>query len=209
MKHAKLVLALLLCGTLLAGLAAPAFADADAFTVTLAPNGGSVNPTTVTQAAGTTYTLPEPTRSGHRFIGWTLSGGGSLSGNIYTFGTSNGTVTAQWAVIIPTYFATIVNGIGDGNFSEGVTVTITANVAYSGEVFDKWITDDGVTFANASSATTTFAMPAKDVTVTATYKETGGSTPSKGIFGTDAKWHGAWWHYILFFAGFGWIWMWF
>lgn len=31
---------------------------------------------------------------------------------------------------------------------------------------------------------------------------------SKGIFGTNAKWTGAWWHYILFFF-FGFIWMWF
>ena len=29
-----------------------------------------------------------------------------------------------------------------------------------------------------------------------------------GIFGTNPKWDGAWWHYILFFVLFGWIWMW-
>ena len=28
-----------------------------------------------------------------------------------------------------------------------------------------------------------------------------------GIFGTNPKWDGAWWHYILFFMLFGWIWM--
>ena len=33
--------------------------------------------------------------------------------------------------------------------------------------------------------------------------------PAKGIFGTNVKWFGAWWHYVLFFLGFGWIWMWF
>ncbi|MCL2695635.1 MAG: carbohydrate-binding domain-containing protein [Clostridiales bacterium] len=33
--------------------------------------------------------------------------------------------------------------------------------------------------------------------------------PAKGIFGTNAKWYGAWWHYLLFFLGFGFIWMWF
>jgi len=33
--------------------------------------------------------------------------------------------------------------------------------------------------------------------------------PSKGIFGTNPKWDGAWWHYILFFLCFGFIWMWF
>jgi hypothetical protein len=29
----------------------------------------------------------------------------------------------------------------------------------------------------------------------------------KGIFGTNAKWTGEWWHYLLFFLGFGFIWM--
>jgi len=33
--------------------------------------------------------------------------------------------------------------------------------------------------------------------------------PKKGIFGTNPRWYGAWWHYVLFFIGFGFIWMWF
>jgi hypothetical protein len=33
-------------------------------------------------------------------------------------------------------------------------------------------------------------------------------TPPRGIFGTQPMWTGEWWHYILFFIGFGWIWMW-
>ena len=41
------------------------------------------------------FTLPTPTRSGYTFTGWTLSGGG-LSESTYTFGATNGTVTAQW-----------------------------------------------------------------------------------------------------------------
>ena len=31
----------------------------------------------------------------------------------------------------------------------------------------------------------------------------------KGIFGTAGQWYGEWWHYVLFFACFGFIWMWF
>ena len=34
-------------------------------------------------------------------------------------------------------------------------------------------------------------------------------TPTKGIFCTNARWYGAWWHYVLFFLGFGFLWMWF
>ena len=33
-------------------------------------------------------------------------------------------------------------------------------------------------------------------------------TPEKGIFGTNPRWSGEWWHYILFFLG-GFVWMWF
>ena len=37
----------------------------------------------------------------------------------------------------------------------------------------------------------------------------GGTQPDRGIFGTNPKWYGAWWHYLLFFIGFGFLWMWF
>jgi hypothetical protein len=36
--------------------------------------------------------------------------------------------------------------------------------------------------------------------------------PARGIFGTNARWDGQgnhWWHYLLFFLCFGFIWMWF
>ena len=35
------------------------------------------------------------------------------------------------------------------------------------------------------------------------------NTEPKGIFGTNPKWSGAWWHYLLFFFCFGFLWMWF
>jgi len=46
-------------------------------------------------------------------------------------------------------------------------------------------------------------------TFTLTVNAAGGGTPDKGIFGTNPKWYGAWWHYVLFFIGFGFLWMWF
>ena len=70
------------------------------YTLTLNPNGGLVTPPSVTQAQGTTFTLPTPTRSGYEFKGWTLFGNGSLNENIYTFGAGNATVTAQWEEIV-------------------------------------------------------------------------------------------------------------
>jgi LPXTG-motif cell wall-anchored protein len=82
------------------------------------------------------------------------------------------TVTATYKdAPVTTYAVTVNSGTGGGNFAEGATVSITANAPATGKVFDKWTTSDGVVFANANSATTTFVMPAKAVTVTATYKD--------------------------------------
>jgi uncharacterized repeat protein (TIGR02543 family) len=68
-----------------------------------------------------------------------------------------------------TYLATVNNGSGGGSYAENATVTITANAAEDGKVFDTWTGD--VSFARATSASTTFIMPAKAITVTATYKD--------------------------------------
>ena len=70
-----------------------------------------------------------------------------------------------------TYVVTVNNGTGDGDYAENATVTITAEAAPSGQEFDKWtVVSGGVTLASATSATTTFEMPANAVEVTATYK---------------------------------------
>lgn len=72
---------------------------------------------------------------------------------------------------IPHFAVTVTNGIASASLAqENDVVTITANAPASGFVFDKWTTEDGVTFASETSASTTFVMPAKAVTVSATYK---------------------------------------
>ena len=237
-------------------------------------------------AADATVTVTANTApSGQRFKQWNISlsvsftGGTSATSATAKFTMPSQAVTAT-AVFEPipttTYALTVVNGTGGGNHAVGATVTITANAAPSGQVFDKWTATAG-TLANANSATTTFTMPAGAATVTASYKaatttpanktalnnrineigsiQKGNYTdaswqafqnaldnaravagndsatqiqvdaalnalniayaglrenpPAKGIFGTNAKWNGAWWHYVLFFIGFGFIWMWF
>ncbi|MBR2742370.1 MAG: S-layer homology domain-containing protein, partial [Clostridia bacterium] len=69
------------------------------------------------------------------------------------------------------YTVTVENGTGGGSYAAKATVTITADAPASDKVFDKWISSDGVTFADETSAKTTFTMPAKAVTVKATYKD--------------------------------------
>ena len=86
--------------------------------VTLNVGAGTANSDTSFQGnSGTSITITNPTapssytvylenndgsysstsaRSTFKFSGWSLSGGGSISGSTYTFGTSNGTLTAQY-----------------------------------------------------------------------------------------------------------------
>lgn len=40
--------------------------------------------------------LGTPVRPGYTFIGWAVSGGGSMNGTVYNYGTSDATVVAQW-----------------------------------------------------------------------------------------------------------------
>lgn len=80
--------------------------------------------------------------------------------------------TNSISIPIPvTYAATVENGTGSGNYAKDANVSITADTAPSGKEFDKWISSDGMTFANANASSTTFTMPEKAVTVTATYKD--------------------------------------
>ena len=67
------------------------------------------------------------------------------------------------------YKVTVENGSGSGQYEEGSTVTVKADDPAEGMKFDKWVSED-VEFADAESEETTFVMPSKDVTVTATYK---------------------------------------
>jgi len=88
------------------------------------------------------------------------------------------TVNAQTAEPDPepevpaaTYTVTVVNGTADKTSAQaGESVTITANAAEEGKVFDGW-TSSEVTFADASAAATTFIMPESNVTVTANYTQ--------------------------------------
>jgi glucan-binding YG repeat protein len=106
------------------------------------------------------------------------------------------------------YAVTVSNGTGGGSFAEGSVVTITANAAAEGKIFNKWTTTDGVTFADESSATTSFVMPTKAVTVTATYvndpQGTGGNPENPATNGWIYE-NGAWKFFIDGVAQTGWL----
>lgn len=68
----------------------------------------------------------------------------------------------------------VVDGTKDKSPAKaGETITITANPAPTGKVFDKWTCETaGVTieFASATSSTTTFVMPASEITIQAHFR---------------------------------------
>ena len=71
----------------------------------------------------------------------------------------------------PTYNLTVNNGSGDNKYVSGAKITIKADAAPSGQVFDRWIATSGSPqIESVTSATTTLTMPARAATLTATYK---------------------------------------
>ena len=95
----------------------------------------------------------------------------------------NVTFTAKY-LPIEKYDIAVTDGTADKTQAKaGETVTITANPAPAGKVFDKWTCETaGVTieFASATSSPTTFAMPASEVKIKAHFRNEG-TAPSVEI----------------------------
>ena len=150
------------------------------YTVRFNANGGGGTMADVTGISGS-YTLPacgftEP--EGKQFKGWSTSADGSvISGTTYEV-SSDTTFYAIWeskeySIIVTDGKATIGAGSEISKAAQGTTITLTANAAPDGKVFDKWeVVSGSITLADANSATTTFTMPAEAVSVKATYKNT-------------------------------------
>ncbi len=68
------------------------------------------------------------------------------------------------------YGLTVNNGSGSGEYPTGEIITLTADAAPSGQVFDKW-SGDTETVANPMLAETRIIMPSAAVEITATYKD--------------------------------------
>jgi len=69
------------------------------------------------------------------------------------------------------YMLTVNNGGGDGNYVEGEVVSITAETAPTGQIFEKWVASfDNPSIYNIYALSTTLTMPSSAATITATYK---------------------------------------
>ncbi len=154
--------------------------EAIEYTITYNLNGGTNaegNPDTY--KVEDAITLSAPTKDGYTFTGWTWGGQTTPQETVTIVKGTTGdlTFTAHWQENPPTppekYTVTVVNSHADttgaGDYEKGAEVTIYAG-EYEGYTFNGWtVTSGNVTLTNASSATTTFAMPAGNVTVTATW----------------------------------------
>ena len=147
-------------------------------TVRFNANGGGGTMADVTGVSGS-YTLPacgftEP--KDKQFNGWSTGADGSvISGTTYEV-SSDTTFYAIWeskeySIIVTDGKATIGAGSEISKATQGTTITLTANAAPDGKVFDKWVVESGsATLEDANSETTTFIMPDSEVSVKATYK---------------------------------------
>jgi len=142
------------------------------YNITVQNDGnGTANANVTSAAAGDQITLTATPSSGYQFKEWqVVSGGVTITDNQFTMPANGVTIEAVFEAV-PTFTVAVNSGTGSGYYAAGAVVAITANSAASGQIFDKWTTADGVTFANANAMSTTFTMPSNDVTVTATYKD--------------------------------------
>ena len=147
------------------------------YTVRFNANGGGGTMEDVTGVSGS-YTLPacgftEP--EGKQFKGWSTSADGSVISSTTYEVSSDTTFYAIWeskeySIIVTDGKATIGAGSEISKAAQGTTITLTANAAPDGKVFDKWVVESGnTTLEDANSEITTFIMPDSEVSVKATY----------------------------------------
>lgn len=82
-----------------------------------------------------------------------------------------------------TFKVNVVDGLGTGTYKEGTNVTITANPAPEGKVFDKWevksdtdgVKDKKVNVSSKSDSSMNLIVEKCDCTITATYKDAEGA----------------------------------
>ena len=132
-------------------------------------------------AANTQIALTAIPYRGYIFKEWQIvSGGATLSNNLFTMPDEPVTVKAIFEKNPAANYTLTVNGscasgFGSGSYAAGETAAIKAG-SRSNYTFIGWSSADGVTFTDPTSASTTFTMPAKDVTVTAQWHYDGGDT---------------------------------
>lgn len=94
-----------------------------------------------------------------------------------------------------TFTVKVENGIGSGTYTEGSNVTVTADPAPKGKVFDKWVTksntkgvkDKKVNISSKTKSSMNLLVEKCDCTITATYKDAEGAQYDVQVLGADGK----------------------
>jgi hypothetical protein len=153
------------------------------YTLTMANDGNGTSSDVTGQSPyeyQETVSISASPNSGYEFSHWSAPAGSfgnaSSSSTNFTMPAQNVTVTANFEEI-PTYTLTMADD-GNGTSSdetdqspyeneESVTISASPNEGYQ---FSHWSAPAG-SFGNTSSSSTTFTMPAQNVTVTANFEE--------------------------------------
>jgi len=183
---------------------------ANTYTISYNANGGMGVLTSQTKTHGIDLVLSAavPTRTGYNFLGWATDSTAAAAqfqpGGVFTIEATT-RLYAVWAVRTYTVSYNANGGGGaPANQTKSHDIALTldgARPTRGGYNFQGWATSAGSSTAQYQPGGSYTSNA--DVTLYAVW------TAEKGIFGTNAKWNGAWWHYLLFFVGFGFIWMWF
>ena len=165
------------------------------YTVT-AVNSTVGGKTSATFVAGDTVTVKaDAAPSGMVFSGWSTKPSVELSSKTattvtFTMPAKDVTISATYSDEPVAYYTVkVTNGTVGGEksatFAAGDTVTVKADAAATGKTFSKWtVSPSSVKLSDATAATTTFTMPAEDVTLKASYSDLTYTTKisaSKGI----------------------------
>ena len=129
-----------------------------------------------------------------------LENKGTISGNLDNEGTiyNKGTLPANVGGSVYEQYVKVNNGSGTGTYTEGSTVTITADAPASGRMFTRWTVELGeATLTDSSKSETTFTMPSGCVIVTANYADivatvtdaSGNVTPYSNSYRAQDAWY--------------------
>ena len=159
--------------------------DVNSYTITFAPNGGSVTPTSKTFTINDSISLPTPTRTGYTFAGWkvtTAGGNWKTTDSVYK-GTvaagkyGNVTLTAQWTANVYT-ITFLPNGGSVNPTSKTFTIESTIELptpTKDSYVFDGWLVTTAEGNWTNGTLYTDSSIPAGkygNVTVTAQWHKT-------------------------------------
>ena len=136
-------------------------------------NIGTLSTTDLAAGGTATFTVQPKTglTAGNHSETLTISGSNGASTQVAISFTVTETAPATYTLTVE------LNGgsgaTAGGEYAEGAVININAG-SRSNYHFDGWTTSNGGSFSDASSASTTFTMPAANTTITANWKYNGG-----------------------------------